>query len=112
ASDVALATAAPATWDDHVLVLAKAAGLPIHFSHGVPALSTRDGQTCAALADILLRGLSQDRVRRLIYLLPANEPEGLPKDWASGLPRRAGLFTLPHWARALEAARAQRADGP
>jgi hypothetical protein len=111
ASDVALATAAPATWDDHVLVLAKAANLPIHFSHGVPALSTRDGQTCAALADILLRGLSQERVRRLIYLLPADEPDGLPKDWASGLPRRAGLFTLPHWARALEAARAQRADG-
>jgi hypothetical protein len=63
-----IAIAAPATepWDEHLLVLAGSAGLPIHFSHGVSALSTPEGQACAALADTLLKGLSQDRLRRLL----------------------------------------------
>jgi hypothetical protein len=111
AAEIAVTTAAPAEWDDHVLVLASNAGLPIHFSHGVPALSTRDGQTCAALADVLIGGLSQDRVRRLINRLPLEVAGGLPNDWSKGLPRRAGLFTLDHWTRAMALARSQRASG-
>ena len=97
ASEIAVTTASPAEWDDHILVLATNAGLPIHFSHGVPALSSRDGQACAALADVLISGLSQDRVRRLINRLPSDGAAMLPNDWSKGLPRRAGLFTLDHW---------------
>lgn len=111
ASDVALTAAAPATWDDHFLVLANEAGLPVHFSHGIPALSTRDGQACAALADVLINGLSQDRVRRLINRLPTDVACNIPNDWSTGLPRRAGLFTIEHWARALAATRDRRASG-
>ena len=111
ASDIALTAAAPSAWDDHFLVLAAEAGLPVHFSHGVPALSTRDGQACAALADVLIKGLSQDRVRRLINRLPSDVRGTIPSDWSTGLPRRAGLFTVEHWSRALAATKDQRASG-
>jgi hypothetical protein len=43
ARDIGIAATAPSTWDDHMLALSKSAGLPIHFSHGVPALSTPKG---------------------------------------------------------------------
>lgn len=111
ACDIALTAASPATWDDHFLVLATEAGLPVHFSHGVPALSTRDGQACAALADVLINGLSQDRVRRLMNRLPADVTGSIPNDWSTGLPRRAGLFTVEHWARALAATKDRRTSG-
>jgi hypothetical protein len=111
ASDIALTAAAPSAWDDHFLVLAAEARLPVHFSHGVPALSTRDGQACAALADVLIKGLSQDRVRRLINRLPSDVRGTIPSDWSTGLPRRAGLFTVEHWLRALRATKNKRASG-
>lgn len=63
--EIAVCATASEDWDDHMLVLAADAGLPVHFSDGVPALASQEGQTCAALADVLLNGLSQDRVRRL-----------------------------------------------
>ena len=110
ASDIALTAAAPSAWDDHFLVLAAEAGLPVHFSHGVPALSTRDGQACAALADVLIKGLSQDGVRRLINRLPSDVRDTIPSDWSTGLPRRAGLFTVEHWSRALAATKDKRAS--
>jgi PD-(D/E)XK nuclease superfamily len=111
ASDIALTAAAPNAWDDHFLVLAAEAGLPVHFSHGVPALSTQDGQACAALADVLIKGLSQDRVRRLINRLPSDVRNQIPSDWSIGLSRRAGLFTVEHWSRALAATKDRRASG-
>jgi hypothetical protein len=111
ASDIALTAAVPGPWDDHFLVLAAEAGLPVHFSHGVPALSTRDGQACAALADILINGLSQDRVRRLINRLPTDVRDMIPSDWSTGIPRRAGLFAVEHWSRALHATKDRRASG-
>ena len=101
ACDIAITAASPSAWDDHFLVLANEAALPVHFSHGVPALSTRDGQACAALADVLIGGLSQDRVRRLINRLPGDVKSMIPGDWSTGLSRRAGLFTVEHWSRAL-----------
>jgi hypothetical protein len=74
ASDIAIATASPRTWDEHMLVLTRDAQLPLHFSHGLPALSTWEGQTCAALADVLTNGLSQDRVRRLLRRITSQDP--------------------------------------
>src|SRR5262249_39828920 len=61
-NEIALAAAAPEEWDEPFLALAAEAGLRIHFSHGVPALVTRDGQRCGALADVLLRGLGENRI--------------------------------------------------
>lgn len=112
AEEIAIAATSPKGWDDHFLVLSASADLPLHFSHGIPALSTLDGQACAALADILTSGLSQERVWRLIRRLPP-APFGtrLPGDWSAGLPREATLKTLEHWRYALATARPRREGG-
>src|SRR3546814_1571858 len=54
----------PANYDDHFLALRADANLDLHFVHGVKVTATREGQAAAALADILVRGLSQTRMRR------------------------------------------------
>jgi hypothetical protein len=102
--EIAIASASTDAWDEHFLALAADTGLRIHFSHGIPAISTRDGQRCAALADILLRGLSESRVRRLVSLCTGEGTilEQLPAGWLAALPRGATLLTLGDWRRALE----------
>jgi hypothetical protein len=108
--EIAIAATSTQDWDDHVLAYADNAGLPVHFPHGVPALSRPEGQACAALADVLTNGLSQERVWRLIRRLP-NRPflNTLPGDWFAAIPRSAGLRALDHWQQALSAARVHRA---
>ena len=51
AQEIAITTASPGTWDDHVLALAETANIPIHFVHGRAALDNPDGQLAAALAE-------------------------------------------------------------
>jgi hypothetical protein len=110
--EIAISAASPAAWDDAFLVLSREAELPMHFTHGIPALATREGQACAALADILLRGLSQERVRLLFARLPRSPAkESLPSDWAKGLRRSAALTSPGLWRHALEQTRSERADG-
>lgn len=108
ASDIAITSTDLSAWDDHMLVLGADADLPIHFASGISALSTRAGQTCAALADVMINGLSQDRVRRLSLLSPYLS-ELLPADWMKGIPTEAGLFEPEHWARSLKSL--SRSDG-
>jgi len=112
AEEIAIAATSPEDWDDHFLAYAHSANLPVHFAHGVPALSRPEGQACAALADILTNGLSQERVWRLIRRLP-RQPflSALPDDWFLGVPRGAGLRAVDHWQQALAAARSGRAGG-
>lgn len=66
-SDIAIATASPADYDDHFLALRADANIDLHFVHGVRAVTTREGQAAAALADIAVHGLSRSRLfeRRL-----------------------------------------------
>lgn len=111
--EIAICATATEEWDDHILVLATDAGLPLHFSHGVLALASREGQACAALADVLLNGLSQDRVRRLFGQAAGRTPglANLPSTWAQGLQPGAALFELEQWQRALDEAHIRRADG-
>ncbi|PPQ19412.1 hypothetical protein CV770_10420 [Bradyrhizobium sp. AC87j1] len=112
AEEIAIAATSTPGWDDHFLAYANNAGLPLHFSHGVPALSTPEGQACAALADILTNGLSQERVWRLFRRLPARPfLSTLPEDWFSSIPRNAGLRTLNQWREALIVGRSYRAAG-
>ncbi|WP_311028633.1 PD-(D/E)XK nuclease family protein [Mesorhizobium koreense] len=111
--EIAVCATATEDWDDHMLVLAGDAGLPLHFSHGLPALASWEGQVCAALADVLLNGLSQDRVRRL-FGHSAGRSRGLdalPPTWAQGLRPGAALFELEQWRRALDEAHTHRTDG-
>lgn len=112
AEHIAIAATSTQDWDDHFLAYARSAGLPLHFSHGVPALSTPEGQACAALADILTNGLNQERVWRLIRRLPAHPfTSQLPPDWFAAIPRSAGLRSLDQWREVLAAARPYRSDG-
>ncbi len=108
ACDVAIVATVTEPYDVDILVSASEAGLPLHFTHGVAALDTRDGQACAALADALLRGPTQARVRRL---LQRADVDGVPQDWQRGLPHSALLATAEHWRSSLAAARPRRPSG-
>jgi hypothetical protein len=110
ASDIAITAASTPAWDEHILALATQPGIPIHFSHGLPALNSWEGQSCAALADVLGNGLNQERVRRLLMHSSSSAMNALPDDWAAGLPQQAGLFTVDQWRRALQSARGRRSD--
>ncbi len=77
--------------------------------HGLPALDSGDGRACAALADALLRGPTQERMRRLLRLVSV---DGVPTDWSRGLPRGALLAESERWRRALTEAGAAISWGP
>ena len=111
--EIAIAAASPADLDDHMLALRRETNLPLHFVHGVKALTERDGQAAAALAELLVKGLSQERVRRLFRLLDGRSPAlaGLPRDWARVLPSDATLTTLDRWRQALPTSAEAWPDG-
>jgi hypothetical protein len=112
AQDIALAVAAPGEYDDLVFAMSQDANLDIHFAHGRRALTTGDGQAAAALADILLNGLSQDRVRRLARLAhdPATPFGRLPENWDGVLPRAAPLGSPQRWQQATTGFAAEVVD--
>ena len=101
--EIAIASASPAASDDPMLALAHEASLPVCFVHGVKALTRRDGQAAAALADVLVKGISQERVRRLFALLHDESPalSGLVRRWERVLPDDAPLTTVERWRRAF-----------
>lgn len=100
-----IAIAAPATqeWDDHLAAIGSDANLPFAFIHGRPALATRDGQAAAALAEVLLSGLSQTRVRRVLRLVRnmTDPPRELPANWHSILNRDVPLLKPEQWHEAI-----------
>lgn len=101
--EIAICATSTAPWDEHFVTLVDSAELPVHFSGGRPALSSWAGQACAALADVLRNGLSQERIRRLVRY-SAGRSVGLgqlPQDWARGLRREAALLEVDQWQRAL-----------
>ena len=104
--EIAIASAGTGTWDDHFLAAVLGTGLTVHFAHGIPALATLDGQRCAALADVLLHGMSQGRVRRLVSLCSGQGMalDKLPDGWLAALPRGAALPAADDWRRAIEEA--------
>lgn len=108
-NEIAITSANTTAWDDHFLACAEGTGFRLHFSHGVSALSTRDGQRCAALADVLMHGLSQQRARRLFAVSRGQglPPDELPARWLDEIPRGAALSSLADWKRALETAESQ-----
>ena len=103
-ADIAIASATPAEYDDHLLALRADANLDLHFVHGVTVTACREGQAAAALADILLRGLSQTRLRRLNTLLRthAGPFADLPDGWTRILPAGAPLSSPEAWTRLID----------
>ena len=111
-ADIAIASSTPADYDDHLLALRDDASLDLHFVHGVKVTASREGQAAAALADVLLRGLSQTRMRRLNSLLGAHPGPfaDLPAGWTLVLPADAPLSSADAWTRLLD--RLTAADWP
>ena len=110
--EIAIAAASPADFDDHMMALSADANIPIHFVHGVKAVTTRDGQTAAALAEALIKGVSQERVTRLFALLhdASKAIADLPRDWTRVLPQEAPLTTVERWEQAF--AQSDASDWP
>ena len=102
ASDIAIASAAPAGYDEHFLALRADADFDLHFVHGVHTVTTREGQAAAALADLVVRGLSRARLRRLALLCREARPfAALPEGWLCVLPAEAPLASPAAWERLL-----------
>ena len=98
-ADIAIAAASPDEYDDHLHALKSDANLDLHFVHGVRVITTREGQAAAALADIIVRGISQSRLRRLAALCKNSEPfASLPKGWMRVLPTDAPLSSPEAWS--------------
>lgn len=100
-SEIAIASVSPSEFDDHFLSLRAEANFDLHFAHGTKLLASRDGQSVAALADILLRGISQRKLRRLASLLPktAGALSDLPEGWMKVLPTDAPLTSARSWEK-------------
>ena len=108
-SEIAIAAAAPAAYDDEFMALRADTNIDLHFVHSVRVLTTRDGQTAAALADILVRGVSQAHLRRLATLLSGSGPlHALPEGWHRVLPPDAPLSSPDAWERFLSGLTAER----
>lgn len=103
-AEIAIAGASTAEYDDHFLSLHADANLDLHFVHGIKVTTTRDGQAAAALADILIRGLSQTRMRRLAALCGSETGpfQTLPPGWMRILPSDAPLASAAAWTRLLD----------
>lgn len=110
ASDIAIVAASPGDYDDHVFSTSRDANIPIHFVHGVKALTGADGQATAALAEVLTKGLSQERVRRLFMLMQGGALRDLPAGWMRLLPADAPLTSAERWERVLK--QAEDSDWP
>ncbi|TCU63739.1 PD-(D/E)XK nuclease superfamily protein [Bradyrhizobium sp. R2.2-H] len=102
ASDIAIVAASPGDYDDHVFSTSRDANIPIHFVHGIKALTGADGQATAALAEVLTKGLSQERVRRLFTLMRGGPLSDLPGGWMRLLPVDAPLTSEERWERVLK----------
>ena len=103
-ADIAISAISPGDYDDHFLALRADSNLDLHFVHGTKVTACREGQAAAALADILMRGLSQSRIRRLNALLGAYPGpfQSLPGGWMRVLPTEAPLTSLEAWTRLLQ----------
>ena len=107
---IAIVAASVEDWDDHFRALVADSRAAVHFAHGVPAVSGYAGQQCAALAEVMLHGLSHDRViRALRRVSDCHALEKLPKAWYTKLAREAPLLVREHWD--FELARIADEDG-
>jgi hypothetical protein len=102
-AEIGIAAAIPSEYDDDFLAVRSDSNLDLHFVHGIKVTATREGQTVAALADILVRGVSQTRFRRLASLVgnKGGPFKKLPDGWAKVLPSNAPLSTPESWKRFL-----------
>lgn len=102
--DIAIASVSTTAYDEHMLAVCSDSKLGFHFAHGISCVHRIEGQAASALADVLLRGLSQKRVQRLFDLLQGIGSEvvkGLPGDWSRNFRPDAALTELSRWEKTL-----------
>ena len=99
-SEIAIAAASPGDYDDHFFTLRADANIDLKFVHGTSALASRDGQAAAALSEILVRGITHSRIRRLAALCRGwGLFEPLPEGWLRVIPEDAPMATPASWQR-------------
>jgi len=99
-SEIAIAAASPGDYDDHFFTLRADANIDLKFVHGTSVLASRDGQAAAALAEILVRGITHSRIRRLAALCRGcGLFEPLPEGWLRVIPEDAPMATPASWQR-------------
>lgn len=105
AHDIAIVAATTGEYDAHLLAISADANLDVHFVHGRPVLTTREGQAAAALAEALIGGPDQEAVRRLFAKTRSlsKSVAELPQEWTRLVPRDVPLPTLERWTHALGA---------
>ena len=100
--DIAIAAVSTGAYEGIVHTISRDSDIEIHMPNGIPALQTQTGQECAALADILIRGISHKRVRRLYEVASQSKAfEGIPEDWLKRIPQDASLLTVERWKKLL-----------
>jgi hypothetical protein len=107
--EIAISAASPADFDDHVLALSRDSEIPVYFAHGTKAVVGWDGQIAAALAEVLVKGISQEKIRRLFAPIHSNSPalRDLPHGWTRLLPPDAPLTAIDRWEQVFRQARAE-----
>jgi hypothetical protein len=100
--DIAIAAVSTGAYEGIVHTIARDSDIEIYMPNGIPTLQTPTGQECAALADILIRGISHKRVRRLYEVASKSKAfEGIPEDWVKRIPQDSSLLTADRWKRLL-----------
>jgi hypothetical protein len=101
--DIAIAAVSTSAYEGIVHTISRDSDIEIHMANGIPALQTSLGQECAALADVLIRGISHKRIRRLYEVASASKAfEDIPADWLKKIPQDASLLTVERWNRLLQ----------
>ena len=108
--EITITSASVDAFDDYLRALRAECDLPLYFGQGHMALSGHAGQQAAALAELLLRGISQDRVLRAVRFLGHENTElkGLPEGWDRMLNPSAPLLRLEHWVYEVERVRSEK----
>jgi hypothetical protein len=108
--EIAITSASVDAFDDYLRALHAESDIPLCFAEGHVALSSYPGQQAAALAELLLRGISQDRVLRAVRFLGLENTElkVLPEGWDRMLNPSAPLLRVEHWEYELERIRKER----
>lgn len=108
--EITITSASVDAFDDYLRALRAECDLPLYFAEGQVALSSYPGQQAAALAELLLRGISQDRVLRAVRFLRRENTElkALPEGWDQMLNPSAPLLRVEHWEHELERIRKEK----
>lgn len=96
--DIAIASTDTTAYDDYFIALRGESDLPLYFAHGMCVTNSPQGQATAALADMLLRGISADRLNRLSAhkRFLADEIKEFGKTWRKLSRQIDAVHTLSH----------------